>query len=90
MVLLAGRPGRFSGGFDLKVMQSSPEAAGTLVTDMQKAFVWTEKLWPDPEHYKDASELVWTAQTRRPVAASRANSSSSSVIVSGGAKRITW
>jgi enoyl-CoA hydratase len=31
-VVLAGRPGRFSAGFDLKVMMSSPEAARSLVT----------------------------------------------------------
>ena len=30
-VVLLGRPGRFSAGFDLKVMMSSPEAARTLV-----------------------------------------------------------
>jgi enoyl-CoA hydratase len=32
-LLLTATPGMFSGGFDLKVMRSSPEAAGTLVTD---------------------------------------------------------
>lgn len=32
-MLVAGVPGMFSGGFDLKVMRSSPEAAGRLVTD---------------------------------------------------------
>jgi enoyl-CoA hydratase len=31
-VVLMGRPGRFSAGFDLKVMMSSPEAARALVT----------------------------------------------------------
>lgn len=31
-VLLVGRPGCFSGGFDLKVMRAGPEAAGALVT----------------------------------------------------------
>jgi enoyl-CoA hydratase len=31
-LVLAGRPGRFSGGFDLAVMGESPEAAGALVT----------------------------------------------------------
>jgi len=30
-VVLAGRPGRFSGGFDLGVMRSGPEAANALV-----------------------------------------------------------
>src|ERR1700761_8341907 len=30
-VVLAGRPERFCGGFDLKVMMSSPEAARTLL-----------------------------------------------------------
>jgi enoyl-CoA hydratase len=32
-LLLTATPGMFSGGFDLKVMKSSPAAAGTLVTD---------------------------------------------------------
>jgi enoyl-CoA hydratase len=32
-VVLAGRPERFSAGFDLKVMMSSPEAAKTLLRD---------------------------------------------------------
>ena len=32
-LLLTATPGMFSGGFDLKVMMSSPAAAGTLVTD---------------------------------------------------------
>ncbi|MFM8236435.1 MAG: crotonase/enoyl-CoA hydratase family protein [Actinomycetota bacterium] len=32
-VLLTATPGMFSGGFDLAVMRSGPEAAGTLVTD---------------------------------------------------------
>lgn len=32
-LLLTATPGMFSGGFDLKVMMSSPSAAGTLVTD---------------------------------------------------------
>lgn len=31
-VLLTGRPGMLSGGFDLAVMQSGPEAAGDMVT----------------------------------------------------------
>lgn len=30
-VVLAGRPGRFSGGFDLNVMRSDPAAAGAMV-----------------------------------------------------------
>jgi enoyl-CoA hydratase len=32
-LLLTGTPGMFSGGFDLNVMRSGPEAAGRLVTD---------------------------------------------------------
>jgi enoyl-CoA hydratase len=32
-LLLTGTPGMFSGGFDLQVMRSGPEAAGQLVTD---------------------------------------------------------
>jgi enoyl-CoA hydratase len=32
-LLITGAPGMFSGGFDLKVIRSSPEAAGRLVTD---------------------------------------------------------
>lgn len=32
-LLITGAPGMLSGGFDLKVMRSSPAAAGTLVTD---------------------------------------------------------
>jgi enoyl-CoA hydratase len=32
-MLVTGTPGMLSGGFDLKVMQSSPDAAGRLVTD---------------------------------------------------------
>jgi enoyl-CoA hydratase len=32
-LLLTGAPGMFSGGFDLKVLRSAPEAAGKLVTD---------------------------------------------------------
>jgi enoyl-CoA hydratase len=32
-LLITGRPGMFSGGFDLEVMRSSPDAAGRLVTD---------------------------------------------------------
>jgi len=32
-MLITGRPGMFSGGFDLKVIRSSPEAAGRMVTD---------------------------------------------------------
>jgi enoyl-CoA hydratase len=32
-LLITGSPGMFSGGFDLKVMRSSPAAAGKLVTD---------------------------------------------------------
>jgi enoyl-CoA hydratase len=32
-LLITGAPGMFSGGFDLKVMRSSAEAAGKLVTD---------------------------------------------------------
>lgn len=37
-LLITGRPGMFSGGFDLKVMQASPEQAGTLVTDGGELF----------------------------------------------------
>ncbi len=33
VVLLTATPGMFSGGFDLQVMRSGPEAAGRLVTD---------------------------------------------------------
>ena len=32
-LLLTATPGMFSGGFDLAVMRSTPEAAGTLVTN---------------------------------------------------------
>src|SRR5689334_25168099 len=32
-IVISGRDGMFSGGFDLKVMRASPEAAGRLVTD---------------------------------------------------------
>jgi enoyl-CoA hydratase len=32
-MLITATPGMFSGGFDLKVMRASPEAAGRLVTD---------------------------------------------------------
>jgi enoyl-CoA hydratase len=32
-LLVSGKPGMLSGGFDLKVIQSSPDAAGRLVTD---------------------------------------------------------
>jgi enoyl-CoA hydratase len=32
-IVISGREGMFSGGFDLKVMRASPEAAGQLVTD---------------------------------------------------------
>jgi enoyl-CoA hydratase len=32
-LLLTATPGMFTGGFDLKVMRSNPQAAGTLVTD---------------------------------------------------------
>ncbi len=32
-LVIAGKPGFLSGGFDLDVMKSSPQAAGTLVTD---------------------------------------------------------
>lgn len=32
-LLIAGKPGFLSGGFDLEVMRSSPQAAGALVTD---------------------------------------------------------
>jgi enoyl-CoA hydratase len=32
-LVISGQPGMFSGGFDLKVMRSSAEAAGRLVTD---------------------------------------------------------
>jgi enoyl-CoA hydratase len=32
-LVIAGKPGFLSGGFDLEVMRSGPEAAGTLVTD---------------------------------------------------------
>jgi enoyl-CoA hydratase len=32
-LLLTATPGMFSGGFDLKIMRSGPEAAGKLVTD---------------------------------------------------------
>lgn len=37
-LLLTATPGMFSGGFDLKVMMSSPEAAGRLVTDGGELF----------------------------------------------------
>ncbi len=37
-VLVSGAPGMFSGGFDLKVMRSSPAAAGKLVTDGGELF----------------------------------------------------
>jgi len=37
-LLISGRPGMLSGGFDLKVMQSNPAAAGTLVTDGGELF----------------------------------------------------
>jgi enoyl-CoA hydratase len=33
VMLITGAPGMFSGGFDLKIMRSSPDAAGKLVTD---------------------------------------------------------
>lgn len=32
-LVIAGKPGFLSGGFDLEVMKSSPQAAGSLVTD---------------------------------------------------------
>lgn len=38
-VVLLGRPGRFSAGFDLKVMMSSPEAAADLVTTGGELFL---------------------------------------------------
>ncbi len=37
-MLVTGAPGMFSGGFDLKVMRSAPEAAGKLVTDGGELF----------------------------------------------------
>ena len=37
-LLITGAPGMFSGGFDLKVMRSAPEAAGKLVTDGGELF----------------------------------------------------
>jgi enoyl-CoA hydratase len=37
-LLISGAPGMFSGGFDLKVMRSAPEAAGKLVTDGGELF----------------------------------------------------
>jgi enoyl-CoA hydratase len=37
-LLVTGAPGMFSGGFDLKVMRSAPEAAGKLVTDGGELF----------------------------------------------------
>lgn len=37
-LVVTGTPGMFSGGFDLKVMMSSPEAAGRLVTDGGELF----------------------------------------------------
>jgi enoyl-CoA hydratase len=37
-LLVSGAPGMFSGGFDLKVMRSAPEAAGKLVTDGGELF----------------------------------------------------
>jgi enoyl-CoA hydratase len=39
VLLIAGGPGMFSGGFDLDVMRSGPEAAGKLVTDGGELFV---------------------------------------------------
>ncbi len=38
-VLLAGRPGRFSGGFDLQVMRSGPEGVRNLVTAGAELFL---------------------------------------------------
>jgi enoyl-CoA hydratase len=37
-LVIAGKPGFLSGGFDLEVMKSSPQAAGTLVTDGGELF----------------------------------------------------
>jgi enoyl-CoA hydratase len=37
-VLIAGAPGMFSGGFDLKIMRSDAETAGRLVTDGGELF----------------------------------------------------
>jgi enoyl-CoA hydratase len=37
-LLITATPGMFSGGFDLKVMRSGPEAAGRLVTDGGQLF----------------------------------------------------
>ncbi len=37
-MLVAGAPGMLTGGFDLKVMRSAPEAAGKLVTDGGELF----------------------------------------------------
>jgi enoyl-CoA hydratase len=37
-LLISGAPGMFSGGFDLQVMRSGPEAAGKLVTDGGELF----------------------------------------------------
>lgn len=36
-----------------------------LERQMTKAGASSEKLWPDAEHYKSATDLVWTAQTSR-------------------------
>lgn len=37
----------------------------SLLTDMAKAFVTHQQLWPDPKHYKNAGELSWVSQTSR-------------------------
>jgi enoyl-CoA hydratase len=37
-LLISGAPGMFSGGFDLQVMRSGPDAAGKLVTDGGELF----------------------------------------------------
>src|SRR5712671_4117627 len=37
-LLISGAPGMLSGGFDLQVMRSGPEAAGKLVTDGGELF----------------------------------------------------